>query len=69
MQSDNVQISLFMLLYEISAFVLMKTAASFSSLKIYRIGAECVLKFILLNLSLVGGIILKWIFMKWDEAA
>jgi hypothetical protein len=44
-----------MLLYEISAFVSMKTAASFISLKIYRIGAESVLKFILPNLSVMGG--------------
>jgi hypothetical protein len=58
-----------MLLYEISAFVSMKTAASFRSLKIYRIEAESVLKFILINLSLMGGIILKWIFMKCDEEA
>jgi hypothetical protein len=44
-----------MLLYEISAFVLMKTAASFSSLKIYRKGAKSALKFILLSLSVMGG--------------
>jgi len=50
------------LLYEISAFVLMKTAANFSFLKIYRKGAESVLQLLLLNLSVTGGIILKWIF-------
>jgi hypothetical protein len=45
----------FMLLYENSAFVLMKTAASFSFLKIYRKGAESVLQLLLLNLSVMGG--------------
>jgi len=58
-----------MLLYENSAFVLMKIAASFSSLKIYRKGAESVLQLLLLNLSVIGGIILRWIFRKWDEEA
>jgi hypothetical protein len=55
MQSHHFQISLFMLSYEIFAFVLMKTAASFSSLKTYRIGAKSVLKFIFTKSVINGG--------------
>jgi hypothetical protein len=58
-----------MFLYEISAFVLMKTAASYSFLKIYKKEAESVLKFFFTKSVSNWGIILKWIFKNWDEEA